>query len=95
MSDRQCMKEIVKKITIKGEGKSKEEAYGNIFNILRKKVYDDIPGLIVYMEPINVYEVSVESETFTEKFLGLFMPREKTNFKIEANIEVVIRYIEC
>lgn len=95
MSKKQCMKEILTNFIIEGEGKCKKEAYGNIFYTLRKRVDNDIQGLIIYMEPLNVYEIDVKKESFTERFLGLFMPREKTNFKIEANIEVIIRYIEC
>ncbi|MBE6083320.1 DUF4312 family protein [Acidilutibacter cellobiosedens] len=95
MEKRQCMKEVEKNLTITAQGNSIKTAYGNIFSILRKKVYSEVEGLIIYMEPLNVYELEVKKHSYTEKFLGLFMPREKNNCEVTAEIVVKIKYIQC
>lgn len=46
------------------------------------------------MEPTNVFELEFKRETYTEKFLGLFMPKEKTNYLVKAEIVVLIKYIQ-
>lgn len=94
MDKRQCMKEVEKSLIIESQGNSMEIVYGNIFSILRKRVYDEVDGLIIHMEPLNVYELEVNKESYIEKFLGLFMPREKVNYKVKAEIVVKIKYIQ-
>jgi uncharacterized protein (TIGR03578 family) len=94
MEKRQCMKEVEKSLIIESKSDSIEKAYGNIFSILRKRVYNEVDGLIIYMEPLNVYELDLTEDTYTEKFLGLFMPREKTNYIVKAEIVVKIKYIQ-
>lgn len=95
MVKRNCMKEVEKNLIIESEGDSKEKVYGNIFSILRKKVYDEVDGLIIHMEPLEVYELDVKELTRNEKFLGLFMHREKVKFNIKVEIVVKIKYIPC
>jgi hypothetical protein len=46
------------------------------------------------MEPLNVFELEVNKESYTERFLGLFMPREKINYVVKAEIVVKIKYIQ-
>lgn len=89
-----CMKEVEQNLIIESEGDSREKAYGNIFSILRKKIYDEIDGLIIHMEPIGVYELDVKQESYTEKFLGIFMPKEKERVAIKAEIIVNVKYIK-
>lgn len=94
MSQDNMMKLITKDIIVEASGKSKEDAYGNVFRILRKKVYDELKGLILHMEPIAVYELEEQVKEYTEKFLFLFMPRQKKEYKVKVKITVEIKYIE-
>lgn len=94
MSDTNIMKATTKDVIIEASGKSVEEAYGNIFRSMRKKVYDEIQGLILQMEPTAVYVLNEEINEYTEKFLFLFMPRQKKDYKLKIKITVDIKYIE-
>ena len=73
-----------KDYTIKAKGKNEEEVIGKIFTILKKTVTSDIEGIVIKLEPVNVYELSKKTEEYTETFLWFFMPRKKQEIEIEA-----------
>ncbi|MGK4199197.1 DUF4312 family protein [Fusobacterium sp. HC1336] len=83
-----------KSMIIREKGKTKKEAIGKIFASFRKKVQNDTDGLIIKLEPLETYIIEVMEEKKVEKFLELFMPREKTIYFIELEIEYEIKYIK-
>lgn len=86
---------IEKKSMIVGEkGKTKEEAIGKIFASFRKKVQNNIDGVIIKLEPLETYLIKIKEEKKIEKFLELFMPREKTMYFIELEIKYEVKYIK-
>ncbi|MDU1909672.1 DUF4312 family protein [Fusobacterium sp.] len=84
----------IKNMKIKDSGKTKEEVLGKIFASFRRKVQTETIGVIVKLEPIETYLINIEEEKITERFLELFMPREKTVYHIEMEIEYEIKYIK-
>jgi uncharacterized protein (TIGR03578 family) len=94
MSENNIMKSVKKDIILEVPGKSLEEAYGNVFKALRKKVYDEVKGLILHMEPTAVYVLNEEIKEYTEKFLFIFMPRQKKEYKLKVKVTVDIKYVE-
>lgn len=83
-----------KSMIIREKGKTKEEAIGKIFASFRKKVQADTDGVIIKLEPLETYLLEIKEEKKVEKFLELFMPREKTIYFIELEIEYEIKYIK-
>ena len=92
--DEQCMKQVQETVIITAQGKSKEDAIGKIFNMLRGQIFDKINRPIVHMNTEEVYIEKLEERKYTEKFLFLFMPREKFEFTITAKIVVDVKYID-
>ena len=90
MKEAKLQKEV-KTLSIEGTGKTKEEALGKVFALFRKKVQDETDGVIVKLEPLETYLINIKK---IEKFLELFMPREKTTYFIEMEIEYEIKYIK-
>lgn len=88
------LKKEVKTLTVEGSGKTKEEALGRVFALFRKKVQSETDGVIVKLEPLETYLLNIREEKRTERFLELFMPREKTTYFIEMEIEYEIGYIK-
>ena len=84
----------IKTMKINDSGKTKEEALGKIFTSFRRKVQTEITGVIVKLEPLETYLIDIEEEKKTERFLELFMPREKTIYHIEMEIEYEVKYIK-
>lgn len=83
-----------KKMIVKEKGKSKEEVIGKIFASFRKKVQNETSGVIIKLEPIETYLLDIKEEKKIERFLELFMPREKSIYFIELEIEYEIKYIK-
>lgn len=91
---KQVLENTTMTIKLTAEGESYEQIMGKLFNQLRKQVYKQLNKSIIQMDTNAVYIESEEKSTTTEKFLFFFMPREKTNLTITANIEVVVKYID-
>jgi uncharacterized protein (TIGR03578 family) len=93
MENNNILVETTREFELIGKGRTIEETYNNIFTMVRSKVYDAVPGVILQMEPKEVYLISKEEEVKTEKFLFLFLPREKRNWTIKVKLLVEIKYI--
>ena len=94
MSNQQCMKKTTREVILESSGNSKKKIYSNIFQNLRQEVFDDISGIILKIEPEEVYKLKEEKNEYTEKFLWLFMPRKKVEYKVKLKIVVSIKYIQ-
>jgi len=94
MERKSSLIEIEETITLSATGKSKDDAVGKIFSNLKKEIYKKVPGIVIQMEPKDVFIDKVEEKKYTEKFLFLFMPREKKVVMLTASIVVNVKYIE-
>ena len=81
-------------ITLSSKGKSKADAMGKIFSILRKEVYNHVNGIVIHMEPIDVFIEEFKSKKIKEKFMFIFMPREKEDVKVRATIRINVKYVD-
>lgn len=93
MESNQLLKHLVKEIVIKANGKTKNDALTKAVTILRKQVYGEIDGLIMHMEPLEIYILKEEKKTSIEKFLFFFMPKEKIEYLMEFKMKVRIGYV--
>lgn len=91
--DRQLLEEKEHEMTITMSGDSLESAVGNLFQAMRKQVFEEIGHPIIQMETSAVYFQNVKLKRETERFLFLFMPREKIYFTITARIIVKVKYL--
>ncbi len=92
--EQQLMITTQKEFVFEQTARSKEEFFGNIFATLRKESYKQVPGVILQMEPLEVYILEEKEESYTEKFLWAFMPREKVKYTAKVKLVVLIKYIE-
>ncbi len=93
MRESNLQKEI-KTLIIEESGKTKNEALGRVFTVFRKKVQTEVDGVIIKLEPLETYLLEQREEKKTERFLELFMPREKTTYFIKLEIEYEVKYIK-
>ncbi|MEI3524865.1 MAG: DUF4312 family protein [Eubacteriales bacterium] len=84
----QLLTEIEHEMTITMTGSSLENAVGNLFQLMRKQIFQEIAHPIIQMEAKEVYFDDVQVQRETEQFLFFFMPREKMYFTITARIVV-------
>lgn len=91
--DRQLLEEKEHEMTITMTGDSLEGAVGNLFQVMRKQIFEEIGHPIIQMETSAVYFQKVKLKREKERFLFLFMPREKVYFTITAKIVVKVKYL--
>lgn len=88
-----CLKVEQREFVLESYGKNREEAAGTVFAKLKKAVYGSVEGLILQMEPQEVYLIREEEKTQVQKFLGFFAPREIQNHYLKLRIVVTVKYI--
>jgi len=93
MESNQLLKHLEREIIIKVDGKTKNEALTKAVALLRKQIYKEVDGLILRMEPLEIYVLNEEKKIEIEKFLFFFMPREKVQYFMEFKIKVHIGYV--
>ena len=77
-----------------GKGKNQREAYDKIFSQFKGEIYSQVQGVLIQMEPEEVQVLSIDVKNYTEKFLFLFLPREKQEVTIKVKLIVTVKYIE-
>ena len=91
--DKQLLEETEHEMTITMTGSSLENAVSNVFQVMRKQIFEEIRHPIIHMEASEVYFQEVQVQKETERFMFLFMPREKKYFTITAKIVVKVKYL--
>ena len=88
-----CLRTEEREFTLEAYGKNREEAAGAVFAKLKKEVYAAVKGLILHMEPKEVYLLKEEEKTQVQKLLGFFAPREIQNHYLKLRIIVTVKYM--
>lgn len=91
---KQLLEEMDHEMILTMTGGSLENAVGNLFQLMRKQIFQEISYPIVQMEAKEVYFDEVQVQKETERFMFLFMPREKMTFTITARIVVRVKYLK-
>ena len=79
--------------TLESYGKSKTEALGDIFAMLKKRAYKEVEGLIIHMEPKDVYILEEKEQTRTQKLVGFFKPKQIQNYYVKVLVTVTVKYV--
>lgn len=88
-------KNIVKNKTLTVEirgvsNTSREDAINNAFRNLRAAIAEKDNDLIIYMRPVAVSIKDLQTEEYTERFLFLFMPRQRE--RVVMTLSVTVEY---
>ena len=73
--------------------KSKDDAVTTAFKNLKREIAKTVPELIVYMRPVEVELVDLKKEEYQEKFMMLFMPRQREKVKLTLKVRVEVSYL--
>ena len=73
--------------------KSKDDAVTTAFKNLKSELAKTVPELIVYMRPVEVELVDLKKEEYQEKFMMLFMPRQREKVKLTLKVRVEVSYL--
>lgn len=84
MSIQDCQEFVV---TVEGKGDSKQHAFASALEQIQKKMMQE-SEVILRIEPVNVNVVKAVQETYKERFLFFFFPREKTTYHVVLEVQV-------
>ena len=73
--------------------KSKDDAVTTAFKNLKSEIAKTVPVLIVYMRPVEVEFGDLKKEEYQEKFMMLFMPRQREKVKLTLKVRVEVSYL--
>lgn len=86
-------KQTVQKVLVAGKGENKTTAFANALAEVSKKVMKDSAEVLLRIEPKQVQLVTAKSTTVTERFLWFFLPRKRTTYYVQLEVEVAIQSI--
>ncbi len=73
--------------------KSKDDAITTAFRNLKSEIGKNVKELIVYMRPVEVEIVDIQTEEYTERFLGVLLPRRREKVKLTLRVRVDVSYL--
>lgn len=82
------------KIEIEGKGDSKGAAFQQALSAMKRKLTQELPDVLLQIEPQNVEVLSAKETRYTERFLGLFFPRVRARYEIRVRIHIKIRAVK-
>ena len=82
-------KTIETKVRVEGKGDSKEKALNIALGNIQKKVMKEYKGnMIIRIEPVNVDVVEAIETSYTERFLFIFSPRDRSKYKVVLDVDI-------
>ena len=77
------------KVRVEGKGDSKEKALNVALGNIQKKVMNEYDGnMIIRIEPLNIDVVEAIETSYIERFLFIFLPRERSKYVVTLDVEV-------
>jgi uncharacterized protein (TIGR03578 family) len=88
------MKTVQCTLTVVGRAEKKENAFAKAFAQIQAEVKKRVSGLVIRIEPQDVEVESAVATRYTERFLGLLFPRERTRYEITVRVTVLVTTID-
>ena len=89
----QLLEEMEHTITVKARGNSLKDMVNTAFQIMRKRIIQEIDKPIIQLEAKEVYFDELEKEETEEHFMLFFWPRTKTSYEANVRIVVSVKYL--
>lgn len=89
----QLLEEMEHTITVKARGNSLNDMVNTAFQIMRKRIFQEIDKPIIQLEAKEVYFDELEKEETEEHFMLFFWPRTKTSYEANVRIVVSVKYL--
>ncbi|OBU04953.1 DUF4312 family protein [Morganella psychrotolerans] len=75
-------------VRVTGQGDTKQKAIADALNSIQKTVLKDNTDIILRIEPKDVAVISAHSQSRTEKFLFIFLPRKREHFRVVLDVSL-------
>ncbi|MFC3999903.1 DUF4312 family protein [Nocardiopsis sediminis] len=75
-------------VEVSGSGPTRERAFAAAMAQVQARVRDRVAGVPIRIEPRDIALVRATEERRTERFLGLFLPRTRSDFALVVSVTV-------
>lgn len=81
-------------VRVTGKGETQQKAFANALSQIQKRVVQNEAYVTLQITPLKVKPVSLNVETYKERFLFLFFPRVRTTYVVTIDVDVAVNAIE-
>ncbi len=81
-------------VRVTGKGDTKQKAFAQALSQIQKQVVENVDAVTLQITPRQVTPVSLQSETYRERFLLFFFPRTRTTYHATIDVLVTINAID-
>lgn len=81
-------------IRVEGVAEEKNKAFANALSQVQNHVIKESKDVTLRIEPVSVNVIKAEQETYVERFLFVFFPRVRHNFRVTLDVTADITMIE-
>ena len=81
-------------VRVVGKGETKQKAFADALSAIQKRVVQNEAYVTLQITPLKVTPVSLNEESYKERFLFLFFPRVRTSFTVTIDVDVAVNAIE-
>lgn len=85
---------ITKTLIVSGKGDTKQSAFASALSTIQKQVMEKNEDVMLQITPVSVQVVSAKAQTYTERFLFLFLPRKRSVYRVKLEVTVAITQIK-
>ncbi|POB00390.1 cytoplasmic protein [Chromobacterium sinusclupearum] len=82
-------------VQVSGLGESKAQAFADALSKVQRAVLGQSGKVLLRIEPHDVRVVSAEQATITERFLFLFLRRERTRYSVVLEVTANVAAIDA
>jgi len=79
---------------IVAKGMSEAEAMEAVFQQVKKEAYTHCKGYLIEMHVESFELIDIEETKEIQRYLYVFLPKERKHVQVKARVQVVITYIE-
>lgn len=81
-------------VEITGKGQTKQEAISRALSLIQKQLFAETDSLLIKVEPLAVEVIDAIQKRYTERFLFLFLPREKVTYQVTLRVKVGLKTLD-
>ncbi|UTH74707.1 DUF4312 family protein [Chromobacterium sp. IIBBL 290-4] len=82
-------------VQVSGQGDSKAQAFADALSKVQRAVLGQSDKVLLRIEPHEVQVIHAEQATTTERFLFLFLPRERTRYSVALEVTAQVSAIDA
>ncbi|WP_323058836.1 DUF4312 family protein [Aeromonas hydrophila] len=82
-------------VMVSGKGPTRQQAFAAALSQVQPTLLKDNPRVMLRIEPLEVQVLKAEESVRVEKFLFFFLPRQRSEFRVQLAITVKVTSLDA